>query len=710
MGTEGSNSVWVNSLLRTPALAAGIGYVDVSNVYPGASVTLYDAGGAQVSSTSAANGDGTFRFSAVAPGSGYYAVQAINGVVSAASNTVTVTPAAPAAFAGVENLIASGYLSGATLILYHFNGSLVDTVSGVTTATYTFQSVTPDSAGYYVTQSFGGVESVNSSWVNSMLRTPSIAAGIGYIDVGNLYPNAVVTLYDADGVSVSVTPSPNGDGSIRYDGLPAGGWYYAVQAINGVLSPASSLAGVRSPQRPGAPVTADGIESILVSGFTSGATLKLYRWNGTLTATAQNVTEGTYTFTGIVPWHDGYYVTQTVNGQESENSPWTVADVRIPVIAAGAGTVDVQNVYPGAVLKLYDSSNALVSGTASEIGNGTFRFSGLAAGTTYYVKQVINQIASEASNVVTLPVVPDAPLNVKAYAGNGYATVKFDVPQNNGGSPVLHYVITVTSSGKTITTDKTSVNITGLTNGRRYTFTVKAVNAVGESTLSAPSNTVMPDQPTQQEPDAGQSVVVIVNGVVQDAGTSEITEQGGKTLATVTVDNGKLEKILDEMGKKAVVLIPVEERADAVSVVFSAEMVQDMVAGEATLDIQTPDMIYSVSAIDLDMAFLPEAFGNDVDLKNVTMTFHIEPQGDEAVFGLDAVTVKMARFTLVCTYGDKTVEIKDVAAFLSRRIRIPAGKAPDTIKNAIIEREEGTFVTELAEKLEEDGKTYVVIR
>jgi len=709
-GSESLNSAWVNPLLRTPVIVAGTGYVDVNNVYPGASLTLYDANGVQVSNTPDANGDGTFRFSAVAPGSGYYAVQSINNVLSAASKPVTVTPAAPSASAGVESLIASGYVSGATLKLYHWSGSLLDTATNVTAASYTFLNVEPDSDGYYVTQTFGGVESVNSSWANSLLRTPSITAGIGFIDVGNLYPGAAVTLYDADGSSVSVSPVTNLDGSIRFGGLPAGSWYYAVQSINGVLSPASELVGVRSPQSPDAPVTTDGIESILVSNFTSGATLKLYRWNGTLTATAASVTASTYIFTGVVPWHDGYYVTQTVNGKESVNSPWTVANVRTPVVTAGAGFVDVQNVYPGAVLKLYDASHVLVSDTSLDNGNGSFRFSGLAAGKTYYVKQVINQIASAASNMVTLLAAPDAPLNVKAYAGDGYATVKFNVPVNNGGSSILHYVITVSPGGKTVKSEKTSVKITGLTNGKSYTFTVKAVNAVGESMVSVPSNAVTPYQRTQQDADAGQNVVVVVNNVVQDAGTSEITEQDGKTLATVTVDNAKLEKILDKMGEKAVVLIPIQEKVDTVSVVFGGQMIKEMAEGEAILDIQTSEMIYSVSVKDLDLTFLAEQFGQNVDLDDVKMSFTIASQGEEVVFGPDSVTVKLARFTLICTYGDKTVEITDVAIFLSRRILIPDGTTPASIVNAIVEREEGVFATEPAEKLEEDGETYVVIR
>lgn len=716
MGIEGLNSVWVNSILRTPTVAAGIGYVDVGNIYPGATVTLHAAGGTAISSSPADIGGGTLRFAGVAPGQGYYVVQAINGVVSDASNSVTVQPPAPSVAAGVESLTAGVYLAGATLKLYHWNGSLADTAANVTSASHTFQNVVPDSAGYYITQTFGGVESANSAWVNSLLRAPSIAAGIGYIDVGNLYPGAAVNLYDAGGASVSVTPAANADGTVRYGGLPAGGWYYAVQSINGVVSPASELAGVRSPHSPDAPATANGIESILVSSFVSGATLRLYRWNGTLVATAANVTADAYTFTDIVPWHDGYYVTQTVNGQESVNSPWTVANVRIPVAMAGAGMVNVQNLYPGANLRLYDANHVLISDKPSDNGDGTQRFSGLASGKMYYVKQMINQIASEASNTVSLPAVPNVPLNVKAYAGDRYATVKFDTPLSDGGSPILHYVVTVSPGGKTVTSEKTSVKINGLTNGKQYTFTVKAINAAGESAESAPSNAIKPynqadtGTSSEQSDKKGQNFVVIVNGVVQDAGTSEIIEQNGKTVLAVTVDNTKLQKILHKTGDHATVLIPIDVKADTLSVIFSGQMLEDMSTGEAVLDIQTSDAIYSVSARNLDLSSLLKQFGQGIGLNEVEMSFIIEEQGDAVVFGPDSVTVKMARFTLVCTYGDETVEVTDVSSFMARKIPIPDGTDPASIKNAIVERQEGVYITEQAEILTENGKTYVVIQ
>lgn len=60
------------------------------------------------------------------------------------------------------------------------------------------------------------VESANSEFVNSIHRTPVATAGIGYIDVSNVYTGATVTLFSfSDGTKVSDTPTNNGDGTVR---------------------------------------------------------------------------------------------------------------------------------------------------------------------------------------------------------------------------------------------------------------------------------------------------------------------------------------------------------------------------------------------------------------------------------------------------------------------------------------------------------------
>ncbi len=93
--------------------------------------------------------------------------------------------------------------------------------------------------------------------------------------------------------------------------------------------------------------------------------------------------------------------------------------------------------------------------------------------------------------------VPCAPTIGTAKAGNASATVTWKAPVSNGGSAITGYTVTSSPGGITATASAwaTWANVTGLTNGTAYTFTVTATNAIGTSAPSAASNSVTPMAP-----------------------------------------------------------------------------------------------------------------------------------------------------------------------------------------------------------------------
>lgn len=103
------------------------------------------------------------------------------------------------------------------------------------------------------------------------------------------------------------------------------------------------------------------------------------------------------------------------------------------------------------------------------------------------------------------PIVPTAPTEVAAAAGNAGANVSWKAP-SSGGSPITSYKITpyIGSTAQTPTTISgspaaTSTTISGLSNGTTYTFTVTATDAVGTGPASAPSNAVTPSTEPEGE-------------------------------------------------------------------------------------------------------------------------------------------------------------------------------------------------------------------
>ncbi len=91
-------------------------------------------------------------------------------------------------------------------------------------------------------------------------------------------------------------------------------------------------------------------------------------------------------------------------------------------------------------------------------------------------------------------VAPGAPTGVTAEAGPLMAHVSWTPPADDGGSPITGYVVTASPGGKTTQTsaEVTHVDVIGLEEGQNYTFTVQAVNEVGEGEASDPSNEVTP--------------------------------------------------------------------------------------------------------------------------------------------------------------------------------------------------------------------------
>jgi uncharacterized protein (TIGR02145 family) len=104
-------------------------------------------------------------------------------------------------------------------------------------------------------------------------------------------------------------------------------------------------------------------------------------------------------------------------------------------------------------------------------------------------------VASAASTAVT-PVapntVPGPPTSVVATAGNASASVAFVAPTNNGGSAITGYTVTSSPGGFNATGATSPINVTGLTNGTAYTFTIVATNAIGNSSPSTASSAVTP--------------------------------------------------------------------------------------------------------------------------------------------------------------------------------------------------------------------------
>jgi Kelch motif len=131
----------------------------------------------------------------------------------------------------------------------------------------------------------------------------------------------------------------------------------------------------------------------------------------------------------------------------------------------------------GLTLNLLPNGQALEAGGTSDFSNG-----------------------STQAELFTPTSPPGAPVAASATAGNRSAYVTFAPSVSDGGFQTTHYTITA-SSGQTVSTPdgRTFATVTGLTNGRKVTFTVTATNSLGTGPASAPSNAVTPLAPPARD-------------------------------------------------------------------------------------------------------------------------------------------------------------------------------------------------------------------
>ena len=92
--------------------------------------------------------------------------------------------------------------------------------------------------------------------------------------------------------------------------------------------------------------------------------------------------------------------------------------------------------------------------------------------------------------------VANAPTIGAATAGDASASVAFTAPANVGGSAISAYYAVSNPDRVTVSGASSPINVTGLTNGTAYTFTVWALNTYGPSPFSGASGSVSPSAPT----------------------------------------------------------------------------------------------------------------------------------------------------------------------------------------------------------------------
>ncbi|MGY1688691.1 S8 family serine peptidase [Geodermatophilus sp. SYSU D01105] len=179
----------------------------------------------------------------------------------------------------------------------------------------------------------------------------------------------------------------------------------------------------------------------------------------------------------------------------------------------------------GYTVRAYDGStpattvSAPASATSATVG-------GLTNGRAYtFTVTAANSVGPGPESARSTPVTPRAPATAPGAprigtpsAGNAAAVVRWTAPASNGGAAVTGYTVRAYSGSAPAVTVRagataTSAAVTGLVNGKPYTFAVTATNAAGEGPASARSVAVVPRTtpggPRIGTPSAGNAAAVV---------------------------------------------------------------------------------------------------------------------------------------------------------------------------------------------------------
>ena len=197
--------------------------------------------------------------------------------------------------------------------------------------------------------------------------------------------------------------------------------------------------------------------------------------------------------------------------------------IQVPPYSVNAkvGETAIVDVASRATNPFPDTPISLV-GAAVSLGDADIASSGTSvmvtprsAGTIsvgYQVNDKLKDPSRVVQGTITVTVTgkPDAPTNVQAEAvGTNAARVTFSAPASNG-SQITGYRLYDATGTKVADCSSTVCVVSGLTVGRSYTYTVTAVNAIGESAHSASSSVSIsgaPSQPAKPTVTAGNTTI-----------------------------------------------------------------------------------------------------------------------------------------------------------------------------------------------------------
>ena len=458
---------------------------------------------------------------------------------------MTVSPASPAANAAIEVQVTSSNLTlcNGPAAAIGANAEELDAVISLDGTTYVLRGpqntgAIPASRGAQSYAPNCAYSVVNPGWVvsstagnssgtslNNLTLAPTTSGTytLGLKVNGTSFTTAAIA-FDADGntIKTAITTAATTAGVTGVSFAVFGNVASANRLVMAYTNPTGAGAG--NPYLTSEGYVATALPTLEATNATSNATL------APTTPVATTTGIGATTFTQA----DG-----SVSAGVALKAPTTPGDYEIKLKALALNSL-------GTSTGLYDNFDQLINidsngacfnsaGCAGTAGPGGIPASGAGAGSFYNddPSKYITFGTPVSISVAGLSK-PATPAKPTAVAGDTKATVSWTAP-GDGGSAILSYEVTSSPEGKTCApaslTPPLTCDVTGLTNGTPYTFSVTATNGQGTSDASSASNSVTPSAPTKPAAPTSVDAQQLVDGSLSVSWLAPSDDGGSQILS-----------------------------------------------------------------------------------------------------------------------------------------------------------------------------------
>ena len=235
-------------------------------------------------------------------------------------------------------------------------------------------------------------------------------------------------------------------------------------------------------------------------------------------------------------------------------------------------------------------------------------------------------------------------------------------------------------------------------------------------------NSGRPSTSTSTQSD--NKIDIIFQDETQKAATAKISEKDGVKTTAVILDDVAVKQNLDKMGNKDpngdkanTIIIPVNNNSDIVIGQLNGQTVKNMQDKNATLEIKTENVIYTIPAEDINIDNVLDKIGSHVQLKDITVKIAISKSSKETMTKVEdsarinnlQVVVNPVDFEITCTDGSKTVIVSKFNNYVERTVILPDGINSKKITTCVVLNDDGTFSHVPTAVRLVDGKYYAKI-